>query len=210
MADQDKAALFAFLNYASEKNLMKKDAAQALKSASRTVFSILDDREQEDIFALDLDEVFRRFGNSPRSREVNPNTMRAYRQRVRQAVEDFKRFKDDPASWKPARPQRQTRATKATPAHDTRTPKEAERKEQSVADPVHPVSVEAIVHRVEAIVHRFPVRRDVIVQISGIPFDITKAEMARMTAYLSNLVVPDVDDSGQTPLMLNPADKEPK
>lgn len=129
--------------------------------------------------------------------------MRAYQHRVRQAVEDFKRFQDDPASWKPVRPQRQTRATRATPAHDTRTPKEAERKDQPVADAVQPVSVEAIVHR-------FPVRRDVIVQISGIPFDITKAEMARMTAYLSNLVVPDADDSGQTPLMLNPADREPK
>lgn len=203
MVEQNKAALFGFLDYASEKNLVKKEAAQALKSASRKVFSILDDQEQEDIFALDLDEVFRRFGNSPSARDVNPNTMRAYQQRVRQAVEDFKRFKDDPTNWKPARTRRQTRTTRATPAHDTRTPKEAERKEQSVADPVHLVSVEAIVHR-------FPVRRDVIVQISGIPFDITKAEMARMTAYLSNLVVPDADDSGQTPLMLNPADKEPK
>ena len=203
MVEQNKDALFGFLDYASEKNLVKKEAAQALKSASRTVFSILDDREQEDVFALDLEEVFRRFENSPRARDVSPGTMRAYRQRVRQAVEDFKRFKDDPTPWKPARTRRKTRTIRATPAHDTRTPKEAERKDQPVAAAVHPVSVEAIVHR-------FPVRRDVIVQISGIPFDITKAEMARMTAFLSNLVVPDADDSGQTPLMLNPADKEPK
>ena len=180
---------------------MKKEAAQALKSACRTVFSILDDQEQKDIVALDMDEVFRRFGNSSRAMAVSPNTMRAYQHRVRQAVEDFKRFQDDRANWKPARTRRQTRATRAAPAHDIRTPKEAERIEQPVADAVHPVSVEAIVHR-------FPVRRDVIVQISGIPFDITKTEMARMNAYLSNLVVPDADDSGQTPLMLNVADKE--
>ena len=201
MAEHSKDALFDFLDYASEKNLVKKEAAQALKSACRTVFSILGDQEQEDIFALDLDEVFRRFGNSPRARDVNPDTMRAYQHRVRQAVEDFKRFKDDPANWKPTRPQRQTRTTRATPAHETRTPKEAERKEQPVADAVQPTTAEAIVHR-------FPVRRDVIVQISGIPFDITRAEMGRMTAYLSNLIVPDADDSGPTPPMLNAADQE--
>ena len=207
MADQDKGALFNFLDYAAQKNLMRKGTAQSLKSACSAVFSALDDEEQKDIFALDLEQVFRRFENA-RYMEVTPSTMRTYRQRVRQAVRDFRRFKDDPTNWKPSRAQHQAR-TKAKvsvsdDAHaqnDAHTSKESDRKEQPVADPVQSVPPEAIVHR-------FPVRRDATVQISGIPFDITKSEMGRMTAFLSNLVVPDPDDSEQTPLMLNVADKE--
>ena len=40
----------------------------------------------------------------------------------------------------------------------------------------------------ETIVHHFPLRHSHFVRISGVPFNITKYEMARLTTFLSHLV----------------------
>lgn len=170
MPGQDQAALFSFLDYASEANLMNKGTAQSLKSACRMVLSVLDDREREDIFALDLNEVSRRFADAPHSPPINPRTVYAYQLRAENAIEDFKRYHADPVNWRPGRVRRQHRPRGVKP-----------RNTQPASAIIRPPAAETIVHH-------FPIRKNHFVCISGIPFDITKSEMARMTNYLSHLV----------------------
>ena len=190
MPGQGKTELLEFLDFVSSKGLMTKAATQSLKTACGAVLSILDEDEAQDIFVVDLEAVFRRYENL-KGMEVSPNTLRAYRQRVKQAVSDFERYKANPSQWKPAVGQRSNRNTKRSGIN---TP--------DIESPVSQNSdVATSPATVDDIVHHFPLRRDAIVQITGIPFDVTKSEMARMTAFLSNLVA-EVDDT-QHPMLMS-------
>ena len=80
MANQDREALLKFLDFASNRGLMKKTTAQSLKSACSAVLGILDENDAKDVFAVDLEGMFQRYENLKES-EVSPSTFRAYRQR---------------------------------------------------------------------------------------------------------------------------------
>ena len=194
MIEQNKAGLMDFLDFVSSKSLMKKSTAGSLKSACSAVFSILDEHEEQDIASLDLESVFQRFENA-KGMEVNPDTLRAYRNRVKQAVSEFQRYKENPSQWKPSGTQRSSKSS-------TRNNKsEAQINGNTNGVATSPIHRSGTVDGVEGIVHRFPLRQDTIVCITGIPFNVTKAEMARMTAFLSNLVA-ESEDEGTTQLML--------
>ena len=190
MPGQDQDALFIFLDYTAEANLLQKGTAQSFKSACRAVLSVLDDQEREDIFALDLDDVFRRFADTPHFPPLDPKTVYAYQQRTRTTIEGFRRYHADPVNWKPGSGRRRRRRAH-TPPHTT----------QPVPDAVQPTDAETIVHH-------FPLRPTQFVQISGIPFDITKSEMGRLTNYLSHLVAV-TDEHSQMPASLPIPESDP-
>ena len=197
MPNNDRAALFSFLDHVAQRNLVRKGTAQSLKSACSAVFSVLDEEEQQDVLALDLDGVFYRFENA-RALEVTPRTMQSYRQRVRQAVADFGRYQDAPSTWRPTASRRRPQSPKSAERNSTGTQQENRAGEHSGPTTGQPLLPEKIVHQ-------FPMRENIIVQISGIPFDVTKAEMVRMNAFLSNLVADTVQNTPTQP-MLNAAD----
>ena len=180
MPGQGKTELLEFLDFAGNKGLMTKTSAQSLRSACTAVFSILDDAETDDVFTMDLDALFHRYENI-KGMEVSPNTMKAYRQRVKQAISDFERYKDNPSQWKPAGGQRSTSGGKRSSTNRTNDSGAPDRNGKLDSPVLEAKSADEITHQ-------FPLRRDVIVRVSGIPFDVTRSEMARMTAYLSNLV----------------------
>lgn len=197
MPSNDRAALFSFLDHVAQRNLVRKGTAQSLKSACSAVFSVLDEEEQQDVLAIDLDGVFYRFENA-RALEVTPRTMQSYRQRVRQAVADFGRYQDSPSTWRPTASRRRPQSPKSAERNSTGTQQENRAGKHSGTTTGQPLLPEKIVHQ-------FPMRENVIVQISGIPFDVTKAEMGRMNAFLSNLVA-DTAQNTPTQPMLNAAD----
>ena len=179
---RDLDALFRFLSHAAEAELVSRNTALSLASSCRIVFAVLDDQERNDIPALDLDDVYRRYENT-RPDTVSPVTAQTYQRRARQTIADFRRFLADPANWKPARPRRHPHPRydqSAAPAATTPAPAPAPQAETD---------------------QLFPVRRDTIIRITGIPIDITAAEMARLTNFLSPLVIPQTDTavSAETP-----------
>ena len=195
MSGRGKTELLGFLDFAGNKGLMTKATAQSLRSACTAFFSIFDDAETDDVFAMDLDDLFRRYENI-KGMEVSPNTMKAYRQRVKQAISDFERYTENPSQWKPAGGPRSNSAGKRS----SRNQKEAGPQARSDSSDLSAVSVDEITHQ-------FPLRRDTIVRISGVPFDVTRSEMARMTAYLSNLVA-EPDESEHPKLMPGTAEND--
>ncbi len=195
MSGRGKTELLEFLDFAGNKGLMTKANTQSLRSACTAVFSILDDAETDNVFAMDLDDLFHRYENI-KGMEVSPNTMRAYRQRVKQAISDFERYIENPSQWKPAGGTRSNSAGKRS----SRNHREAEAQARSDSSDLSALSADEITHQ-------FPLRRDVIVRVSGIPFDVTRSEMARMTAYLSNLVA-EADETEHPKLMSGTADHD--
>ena len=199
MPGQSTHDLLEFLDFTASKHLMKPATARALKGACNAVLSVLDEAEAADVFAVDLDGVFQRYENM-KGMEVSPNTMRSYRQRVSQAIAEFGRYRANPSQWRPAGGQRNASVSKRSQKSNPVTRDNAGAEGQA----------DTVIQRTESaddITHQFPLRRNTIVEISGIPFDVTRSEMARMTAFLSNLVAPP-EETDPVQLMLNPADSE--
>lgn len=199
MTKKSADELYDFLGFVVQKNLLKKSAVTPLKSACSAVFAILDEEERANVLELDLDRVFQRFENA-KGMVVAPNTLRAYQGRVRKAVSHFEQYVANPSTWNPGRSTRRPSARQKTATDSTVIQKENDTTEQSAVVNPEPTSASEITHR-------FPLRRDTIVQISGIPFDVTKAEMGRMTAFLSNLVA-DTEQTVPAQRMLNAADDD--
>ena len=188
-----------FLDFASQRGLMKKASVVSLKTACKNVFSVLDEIEAADVFSWDLDVVIQRYQNI-NSMKVRPETMHTYGQRVKYAVTEFMKYNEDPANWKPSGGQRSASSNQASRnARTNQRPSARERtsdisRPEEVSDP-------------SEIVHHFPIRRDKVVRITGIPFDVKRSEMSRLTNFLGNLVA-EAEDELQMPLMLKAPDSE--
>ena len=194
-----KDDLIRFLDYTAERGLVKKPTVSSLKVACNTVFSILDQEEEADVCALDLDNVFRRFENL-KGMDVRPGTLRSYRQRVTQAIADFQRFTADPSHWKPAVAQRSPKSNKSKTGTGDANQQELQPSNPPQTEPVAQIAADTIVHR-------FPLRRNAVVQISGVPYDINRSEATRLANFLHTLVA-ETPTSTSSPPMLTASEGE--
>ena len=174
--------------------MIKKTTARSLRVACNAVIGVLDEAEAGDLSKIDLPAIFRRYENL-NSMVAKPATMKVYRRRVNYAVEEFLKYIEDPTSWKPSGGQR---------ASSTKVPRKLGQNGYSGESDGNRSNGTSKNQTDEAskISHRFPLRRDVFVTISGIPFDVSKPEMARLTAFMSNLV-PSSEEIGTAQAMLN-------
>jgi hypothetical protein len=195
---ETKDQLFAFLNWAGDKGMMKKSSARALRSACNAVLAVLDDSEAQDVLAIDLLSVVHRYENV-HGLEISPSTMRAYKQRVTYALEEFKRYNQDKAGWKPSGSQYLNSSTQRSSKgrNEGRRPREGSHITEHTQIQIDGAS---------QITHHFPMRIDTVVTISGIPFDVKRGEMSRLNAFLSNLVS-DLELNDRFPPMLNPSNE---
>ena len=180
MSDLSKDQLFQFLDYVAEKGLMKGATARALRSACTAVLDVIEDEEGKDLSKLDIDSTLRRYENLY-AFKVSPGTLQTYGQRVKYAIGEFESYSADRAGWKPSGGQR-TRSAAKSSGKNTNS-RRSERPEKSDASRPSEEIIEA-----SNITHQFPLRQNTVVTIKGIPFDVKRSEMARLTGFLSNLV----------------------
>ena len=105
MSDSSAQDVMNFLDFASHRGLMKKSSVQPIKTACNNIFAVLDESEYADVSTLDMEAVIQRYQNI-NSLKVRPETMHTYGQRVKYAVAEFLRYKENPANWKPSGTQR--------------------------------------------------------------------------------------------------------
>ena len=199
MSGKSTSDLLGFLDFASSKGLIKQSIIRDLKTACNAVFGILGEDEAEDVFSIDWEETFQRYENL-NALNVSPNTLRTYRQRVNQAVSEFERFQPNPGQWKPTIGRRGGNTSK-------RSTKNAANDQKGGDMEVHSASDAPQTGSADNIIYRFPLRRNTIVQISGLPYDVTRPEMTRMANFLQTLVA-ESEPSGPNQLMLKSPDSE--
>ena len=180
MSDLSKAQLFKFLDYVADKGLMKATTARSLRSACTAVLNVVEDEEGRDLSKLDIDSALQRYENL-NAFKVSPRTLQTYGQRVRYAIGEFEKYTADRAGWKPSGGQRTRGATKTSGKKTNSRKSEAPEKSGASG------SSEEIIDASD-ITHQFPLRQNIVVTVRGIPFDVKKSEMARLTGFLSNLV----------------------
>ena len=194
MVDRSKTQLMDFLDWAADKGMMKKDTVRSIKSACNTVLDLLDEEQSADVLTVDLATVFQRYENI-RGFNLSQRTMQSYKQRVSYAIAEFAKYTEDRSSWKPSGGQRSTSAS-------SRSKKS---KEAGVSPSGHlqldPNSSDQLEDAAQ-ITHRFPLRRDTFVTISGIPFDVKKGEMVRLTSFLANLVASEEEELSSQPMLM--------
>lgn len=164
MTDFSKDKLLEFLDYLATKGLMNRATVAARKAATNTVLGILEPDEVLDLRNIDLDEVASRFANL-KGTEFKPDSVKVYKSRVSSALEDFKKYKASPQTFKPSIGIPKTRSSsKGAKENVTQNvPKNGDH-----ADSSH------------AFTFPVPIRPDVVIKISGIPSDLTKKEASKV------------------------------
>ena len=188
MTTLSKQDLISFLDRAGERGMMKQTTARSLRSACTTVLSVLDEQEAVDILAVDLDSVFERYENQRRM-DISSATMQAYKRRVGYAIEEYLKYDSDDMDLKPSVGHMPSAMVQSA----TRGKTLRHARGQSVArDESRSRVVDAA-----TLTHQFPLRRNAVVTVTGIPFDVKKSEMSRLNAFLSNLVVSAEDEEAE-------------
>ena len=170
--------LLGFLEHASDRGLLPAATAQALAVASRNVFGVLESGERNDLRALDLAAVVKRFQNK-RARDFTPSSLKEYERRVNRAVALFMDWKADPSNFKAA-----TRSTQSA----RRRTKASILDEPSNTPPVAGFEppFQLIPGTYQTSVPLGPGR---IVTLANVPMDLTTAEANRLVRFVQMLAV---------------------
>lgn len=107
--------LINFLDFVSEKGLMKRPTAVAYKKACKTILGIMDETEAADLSKINIETIINRHRNLATGK-ISPATLRAYESRVRAAVKDFFEYVKNPSSWKPGVVERTRRGEVVAPS----------------------------------------------------------------------------------------------
>lgn len=183
--DHSRLALLKFLDYLAEKGLMNRHTVVARKAASNKMLSILDEAEAADLRKIDLDQVATRFGNL-KSSNYKPKSLQVYKSRVRKALNDFFLFQENPANFKITGSANTTKVAEKSVKNSTSAAGSSDPKPSSLGSGGGSSSVETL---------NIPIalRPTCIIQLNGIPIDMTASE-AKKIANIVLAMAPEVSE----------------
>lgn len=180
-----EAAFVEFMDYVGNKGLIKPATARSRKIAALKILGALDDHEKIDLRELDRESAFHRFVNKLGS-GFTPDSLTTYKSRFNSSLDEFLRYVENRAAFKPGVTQRAARKTKQS--NDPLNRATARGKignadpggRQDSQQPADPAKITFPV----------PIRNGVIVLISGLPSDLSPEEAERIGAVVAALAVP--------------------
>lgn len=180
IADYSKEAFLKFLDYLSEKGLVKFQTVRGWRSAALKLMTDLSEAEERDVRTIDLDLAIHRTANRDLG-AVSPESLNTYRNRVAIAIQEFVNWRDDPAAYKPRGLNGKSR-TKLSNERGT----SQERVSKSVSKAVEKRELETVASG--GLTLSFPLRPDFLAQVV-IPRDLTAIEAKRLGAFLLTIAV---------------------
>lgn len=178
--DYSKEAFLKFLDYVSDKGLIKFQTVRGWRSAVLKLMADLSEDEEEDIRTVDLDLAVHRTANRD-SVSVSPESLNTYRNRVALAIQEFISWRNDPATYKPRGLNGKSRAKSS---NERVTPQER----VSKGAPKALEKREAETMASSGLTLSFPLRSDFLAQVV-IPRDLTAIEARRLGAFLLTIAV---------------------
>ncbi len=178
---RSRADLLAFVDYLGQKGLIPPNTASARKASANKVLAILDENEATDVTLLDQDSLFTRFGHLHKS-DYSPDSLQSYVSRTRTALDDFKRFCDEPLNFRPkASGVTKLKVANGKPKLSTAP---ASLDEHRSSEPVSTHAVQVL---------PISIRADLVVKIAGLPHDLTASEAQRIANIVLAHAMPDYD-----------------
>lgn len=177
MNDYSRESLLLFLDYLGDKGHQNKNTVFAKKAAANNMLAILDGSEAGDLRNIDLDAVATRFNNLKGSK-YTPESLQVYKSRTSKALEEFFRYKENPANFKSALPAGKPKSKSATAERGAARPPSITQSDKGV----HDMGSGA---RTSTLNVPVALRPGCIIQLNGIPTDLSKAEAQK----IANIVV---------------------
>lgn len=177
--DMSRRSLLEFLDFAGNKGLINSATVSARKAAVNKVLGILTEEEVVDVTSLDLDRVMDRFFNLNRS-EYKPESLAAYKSRVRSSIEDFAAYEANPLGFRPASssgPRKSGEKRKEAPSNGGGESQSTVRMDDGPT--MRPAAANSIMP--------IPIRADLTVFVQGLPYDLTKAEANKIANVIKAL-----------------------
>ena len=109
---RSEAEFLKFLDYVGNKGLLNPTTAYARKKAAEAILAVLDADEKNDLGKLERDSAFLRFQNK-NAQKYRPDSLTTYRQRFNSALDDFLRYVENPAGFRPGSAPRASRRAAA-------------------------------------------------------------------------------------------------
>jgi hypothetical protein len=191
IAGGNAAGLMAFMDFMIEKGYGTAGAINPWKSAAKQVFSTVEgeDFEELDVRTFDIDEYMDRFQNRSLGK-YSSESLRAYRQRFRKAVEAYRAYLADP-NWRPALKKSPRPKKEASKSAESAAPSNAESAGQSA--PVAPSP--------SLIAYPFPLKGGQMAQLHLPTQGLDGEDAERLTHFIRALVF-------DQPAQLNPGSPE--
>lgn len=179
IAGGNAAGLMAFMDFMIEKGYGTAGAINPWKSAAKQVFLTVEGEDFEglDVRSFDIDEYMERFQNRSLGK-YSSESLRAYRQRFRKAVEAYRAYLADP-NWRPAL-KRSSRPKKEASKHaESVAPVSTEGSGQSSAPVAPPPSL---------IAYPFPLKGGQMAQLHLPTQGLDREDAERLTHFIRALV----------------------
>jgi hypothetical protein len=186
--DGTGAALVEFFDYLAKKGLMKRNTAGARKTAVHKVLAIDEDWEATDLRTLNVDEQVQRFQNLCKS-DYSPGSLNTYESRFRSAVDEYMRYLNDPASYRPGTSTRTTRSNAGRQTTDGGAADSVTAEITQDADVAPPP-------RSGHVTYPFPLRPGVMAYVQ-LPSDFRPVEAQRMARFLESVALDPSDGDGE-------------
>jgi len=173
--NRSREDLIRFLEYLGDKGLVARATASARKTAAAKVLSVLSEDEAQDVINIDLDQVMSRFDNL-NPHQYTPESLQAYRSRLKTALEDFRSYSDNPVSF------RLTGQARSKGKKGDGRPKPVKRgaTSESAHTPSPAAQATPVVDLPNVNQLPIPLRQNLTVRIFGLPFDLTPAEAKKV------------------------------
>jgi len=188
--DYSLDALNRFLDYALEKGLLKSETAKSRKTAVNKILEKITDEQRADVRKIDLDLEADHFANRQGAGYI-PASLQTYKSRARTALADFEAYVDNPMTFKPAGANNGKAASKSGAGSAVRKPKPAKAKEAAevnkAAQPATAAPAASLPAVEEGLTFPVPIRPGMIVQLRGVPFDLTAAEAEKIAQVVKAL-----------------------
>ncbi|WP_017932421.1 hypothetical protein [Robiginitomaculum antarcticum] len=176
-------AFIDFIDYLSNKGLLKKATARARKAAAVAFMDILEDEEKTDIRNLDINSLAMRFANI-QGDKFTPQSLVTYKSRFNSAYKDFLSYRENPMGFSPSINQRtkRSKSSKTGPNTDANNQQELDA-DQDIK------KRDVLNNAMDTITFPIPLRKGLIVQISNIPVDFSSDEAERVADIVRALAI---------------------
>jgi hypothetical protein len=183
MQDYSRTSLLEFLDYLGDKGLQNKNTVASSKGAANSMLSILDEADASDLRQVDLDVVATRFANLKGSK-YPPTTLQVYRARTAKAIQDFLRYKENPAGFRVG-----SGSPKSKPGGPEAKTKAKPQLTGSNRDDSH--RTDNLPDRAVILTVPIALRPGCIMQLSGVPADLSHAEATKISNIVLAMAMPE-------------------
>lgn len=163
-------ALLNFLKQAGMEGLINPAAARSRRKALEQLSGELTDEERNDVRRIDVDELVSRFHKLEGS-SIRSETLQVYAERVRNALDEYLAWLDDPKSFLGAKREKARSFVRGPGSALTEEQKVAERVTLEATE--NPDSVVPV-----------PIRSDHVVYLANLPLDLSREEADKIARVI--------------------------